>query len=80
MNPRKLLNNNFKSLKIFGYYLLDILCKFLLSILFIIIFQPVALLMKFFGYDPLNKKMNRNSQKSYREKISKTKKDFKSTY
>ena len=79
MNRGTILNINFKYVKLVVNNLLNLIGKIILSMLFIIIILPIALLLKSFGYDPLKKRINRYSQKSYREKILKTKKDFKST-
>ena len=39
--------------------------RIILGLIFLIVLQPIALIMKFFGYDPLRLKKNKNI--SYRE-------------
>ena len=39
--------------------------KLIFGLIFIIIVQPISIIMKFFGYDPLRKKFS--PEKSYRE-------------
>ncbi len=48
-----------------GYKLGWINSHIILGLIFILVLQPIALIMKLFGYDPLRKK--RNSNISYRE-------------
>ena len=50
-----------------GYLLGWINSRIILGIVFIAVLQPIALIMKIFGYDPLGKK--KINQKSYRESI-----------
>ena len=49
----------------FGYILGFINSRLILGIIFIFMVQPLALIMKVFGYDPL--RLKTNNQKSYRE-------------
>ena len=39
--------------------------RIILSVVFIVVLQPISLIMKIFGYDPLRQK--KINQKSYRE-------------
>ena len=48
--------------------------KLILGLVFFLVLQPIALIMKFFNYDPLKNK--RNNKKSYREVISDKKIDL----
>ena len=48
-----------------GYILGFINSRLILGIIFIFMVQPLALIMKIFGYDPL--RLKTNNQKSYRE-------------
>tara|TARA_S200000501_G_C20779532_1_gene724353 strand:- start:359 stop:751 length:393 start_codon:yes stop_codon:yes gene_type:complete len=41
--------------------------KIILGLLFFIVLQPIALIMRIFGYDPL--KLKKNNLKTYRENI-----------
>ncbi len=41
--------------------------RIILGLIFFMVLLPIALIMKFFNYDPLKKK--KNQKKSYREKI-----------
>ena len=44
--------------------------RVILGLIFILVLQPIALLMKFLGYSPLRKKiLNQNSFKEYRKEI-----------
>ncbi len=43
--------------------------RIILGLVFVIVLQPISLIMKIFNYDPLRKK--KNNQKSYRETIKK---------
>ena len=40
--------------------------RIILGLVFLLVLQPIALIMKIFGYDPLKEK--KNNEKSYREK------------
>ena len=57
-----------------GYILGWINSRIILGLVFIIILQPIALIMKFFGYDPLKKK--KDNLKSFREDNSNHKIDL----
>ena len=48
-----------------GYILGFINSRLILGIVFIFMVQPISLIMKIFGYDPL--RLKTNNQKSYRE-------------
>ena len=48
--------------------------RIILGIIFILVLQPIAVLMKFFKYDPLS--LKKNSNKSYREDIKKSRIDL----
>ena len=50
-----------------GHVLGWINIRIVLGLVFIIVLQPIALIMKVFNYDPLRKK--KSNQKSYRENI-----------
>ena len=50
-----------------GHILGWINSRIILGLVFLIVLQPIALIMRFFNYDPLRKK--KNNQKSYREMI-----------
>ena len=52
--------------------------KIILGMVFILILQPIAILMKFTGYDPLRMKINQ--KKSFREKCTDEDVDFKKTF
>ena len=41
--------------------------RIILGLVFVIVLQPISLIMRIFNYDPLRKK--KNNQKSYREVI-----------
>ena len=48
-----------------GYILGWINSRIILGLVFFIVLQPIAILMKFFGHDPL--RLTKNNQKSYKE-------------
>ena len=48
-----------------GHILGWINSRIILGMVFILVLQPIALIMKFFGYDPLRRK--KKEQTSYRE-------------
>jgi len=48
-----------------GYILGWVNSRIILGLVFLIVLQPIAFIMRFFGHDPL--KMKKVSQKSYRE-------------
>ena len=58
-----------------GYLLGLINSKIVLGIIFFLILQPIALIMKLFKYDPLRKKLHSNI--SYKENKQNHKTDFK---
>lgn len=49
-----------------GYILGWINSKLILGIVFLLVLQPIAIIMRIFGYDPLKSKMN--NETSYEEK------------
>ena len=54
-----------------GLFLGWINSKLILGLIFFLVLQPIALIMKLFGYDPLRlKKSNKKSYKEYRKNIS----------
>ena len=55
----------YKGWMILGHTLGWINSRIILGIVFLIVLQPIAIVMKLFGYDPLRKKQG--DQKSYRE-------------
>ena len=57
-----------------GYFLGFINSHVILGLVFIIILQPIALIMRIFKYDPMRK--NRFNKKSYRENIQNKKIDL----
>ena len=63
-NPRLLLYP-YKTWMWFGHVLGWLNSRIILGLVFLIVLQPIALIMKFFGYDPLRLKKNKNI--SYRE-------------
>ena len=62
-----LLYYPYKGWMTLGHTLGWINSRIILGLIFFIVLLPIALIMKFFNYDPLNK--NKNKKKSYREKI-----------
>ena len=50
-----------------GHLLGWINSRIILGLIFLIILQPIALIMRLFGYDPLSK--NKGNRKSYRENV-----------
>ena len=67
VNPRLLLYP-YKAWMKLGYFLGWINSRVILGLIFLIVLQPIALIMKFFNYDPLRKK--KSDVISYREKIN----------
>ena len=65
-NPKLLKNPYILWIKI-GDILGWINSKILLGLVFLIVLQPIALIMRIFGYDPL--KLKKNNLKTYRENI-----------
>ena len=61
----KLLLYPYKGWMTLGHYLGWVNSHLILGLVFILILQPIALIMKFLGYDPLKKK--KGNQNSYRE-------------
>ena len=57
-----------------GHILGYINSRIILGIIFLIVLQPIALLMKIFGYDPLNKKFNKSN--TYKSMTTKNKTDL----
>ena len=45
---------------------IGLVIKSILGLVFILVLQPISLIMKIFGYDPLRRSFN-NDVKSYRE-------------
>ena len=60
-----LLSYPYKGWMALGLALGWINSKLILGLVYLIILQPIAILMKIFGYDPLRKK--KSKQKTYRE-------------
>ena len=58
----------------FGYFLGWFNSRIILGIIFILVLQPIALIMKTFGYDPLRKKKTKDV--SYKENRKNHKVDF----
>ena len=58
-----------------GYVLGWINSRLILGLVFIFVLQPISILMRLLGHDPLRKEIKRN-QKSYKEKIDSTKIDL----
>ena len=67
---------SFRAFKLLKDNLFDFLLIVTLGIIFFCILQPLGLIMKLIGYDPLQKKINRKINKSYRENIQKKNIDF----
>ena len=57
-----------------GYILGYINSRLILGIVFLFVLQPISLLMKIFGYDPLNKKFNKSN--TYKSMTTKNKTDL----
>jgi len=57
-----------------GHFLGWINSSVILGLVFIIVLQPIAFIMKFFDYDPL--RMKKSNRDSYREKIENKKIDL----
>ena len=51
----------------FGFLLGWVNSRIILGIIFIIVLQPIAFIMKIFGYDPLNKNIYKKSFKEIRK-------------
>ena len=67
--PKKLLYF-YKIWMKLGYLLGWINSRVILGLIFILVLQPIALMMKCLGYNPLRKKiLNQNSFKEYRKEI-----------
>ena len=62
-----LLYYPYKGWMTLGHALGWINSRIILGLIFILVLQPIALIMKFFNYDPLRKK--KSCKKSYRENI-----------
>tara|TARA_Y100001968_G_scaffold321881_1_gene357036 strand:+ start:1589 stop:1981 length:393 start_codon:yes stop_codon:yes gene_type:complete len=60
-----LLYYPYKAWMSLGYCLGWVNSRIILGLIFLLILQPIALIMKVFGYDPLKKKKSKD--KSYRE-------------
>tara|TARA_B100000579_G_C22704774_1_gene791540 strand:+ start:682 stop:1074 length:393 start_codon:yes stop_codon:yes gene_type:complete len=71
--PRLLLYP-YKSWMALGHALGWINSRVILGLVFLFVVQPIAFIMKFFGYDPLRK--NKDNKKSYREINSNRKVDL----
>ena len=63
----RLLHYPYKGWMALGHLLGWINSYIILGLVFLIVLQPIALIMRLFNYDPLRKK--KNNQKSYRETI-----------
>ena len=61
-----------------GYILGWLNSRIILALVFLIVVQPIALIMRVLGHDPLKMKMN--SQKSYREIKTNQKVNFKKIF
>ena len=60
-----------------GFVLGWVNSRIILGIIFIFVLLPIALIMKLFGYDPLNKNKNKNFyEKSFRENRKQNKIDL----
>ena len=68
------LASPYKLWMLLGHGLGWINCRIILGIVFITVLQPIALIMRIFGYDPLRKKGDNGI--SYREKKVNQKVDF----
>ena len=66
LNPRLLLYP-YKCWMKLGYFLGWINSRIILGLIFLIVLQPISLIMKFFNYDPL--RMKKSNSKSYRQEI-----------
>ena len=66
LKPR-LLFYPYKAWMALGFALGWINSRIILALVFILVLQPIALIMRLFNYDPLRKK--KSNQKSYRETI-----------
>ena len=60
-----LLSYPYRAWMKFGYILGWLNSRIILGLVFLMVLQPIALIMRFFDYDPLRNK--KYSQKSYRE-------------
>ena len=72
-NPN-LLSKPYRFWMKIGYYLGWINSRLILGLVYLIILQPIAIVMKIFGYDPLKKK--KSNEKYYREIRKDEKSDF----
>ena len=61
----KLLLYPYKAWMRFGHILGWINSRIILGLVFVIVLQPIALIMRIFGHDPL--RIKKSNQKSYRE-------------
>ena len=69
-----LLSYPYKGWMALGFALGWINSRLILGLVYLIILQPIAIIMKIFGYDPLKKK--KSKEKSYREIKKKENFDF----
>ncbi len=69
-----LLSYPYKVWMAIGFALGWINSRLILGLVYLIILQPIAIVMKIFGYDPLKKK--KSNEKSYREIRKDEKTDF----
>ena len=67
----RLLFYPYKIWSVIGVALGWINSRIILGLIFLLVLQPISLIMKIFGYDPLRKK-NKGNEKSFRE----SKKDY----
>lgn len=72
-NP-KLLFYPYKAWMKLGHLLGWVNSRIILGLIFLIVLQPISLIMKFFNYDPLRK--NKLDKVSYRENIKNKQIDF----
>ena len=63
---QKITNYPYKICIALGYIMGWFNSRIILGVIFIVILQPIAFLMRIFGYDPL--RLNQKNRKSYREK------------
>ena len=76
MTFRKITLKYLRTFKLFRNNLLDFLLTVTLVIMFFCILQPLGLILKLVGYDPLRKRISRKIKKSYRENIKKNNINF----
>ena len=74
----RLLSYPYRGWMKLGYILGWLNSRIILGIVFLIILQPIALLMRIFGHDPL--KIKKIAQESYRELKSNQKTNFKKIF